>query len=181
MLRFCNPYQFFLINKKIPTYFVKATSYRWASLERMPRDWAKLCLTVKLPYSQYRNNYKISQGSASYMPYRRACLNSGCFLAVLHCVWKTCKWLRSCRSPNKRMRLRACVLMSFLPKIQKKSFKAHVTKCHKIFWPSKDERTTAFSKVVIKLPRGIQRSVTRFYLPILLTIKRSWTDAHTQR
>ena len=41
----------------------------------------KLCLIVKLPYCQYRNYYKISQGTVSY---RRACLISGCALAVLH-------------------------------------------------------------------------------------------------
>ena len=55
----------------------------------MPRDWAKLCLLVKLRYCQHRNNYKIFQGTVSWRPYRRACLNSKCALAVLHCIFLT--------------------------------------------------------------------------------------------
>ena len=31
--------------------------YRWASLERMPRDLAKLCADVKLPFCQYTTYY----------------------------------------------------------------------------------------------------------------------------
>ena len=32
------------------------SNYSWASIEPMPGDWAKLCLSVKLPYSHYRIN-----------------------------------------------------------------------------------------------------------------------------
>ena len=30
--------------------------YSYASLKRIPREWAKLCLIVKLPHCQYRDN-----------------------------------------------------------------------------------------------------------------------------
>ena len=63
----------------------KKKKYSYASLERIPRDWAKLCLIAKLPYFQFENNYKISSETTSCMLYRRACLISGCALAKLHC------------------------------------------------------------------------------------------------
>ena len=59
--------------------------YSYGSLERIPRGWVELCLTVNLPYCQYKNNYKISYGTAGYMPYKQACLISGCALVKLHC------------------------------------------------------------------------------------------------
>ena len=47
--------------------------YSWASLDRIPRDWVRLCFVVKLCYCQISNNYKISYGTVGLMPYRRAC------------------------------------------------------------------------------------------------------------
>ena len=58
--------------------------YNRASEGRMSKDWAKLGLNVKLPNCQYGNDYKKSHGTASCMLFRRAFLNSGCTLAVLH-------------------------------------------------------------------------------------------------
>ena len=60
--------------------------YSYASLQCIRRDWVKLCPKMKLPCCQYRNNYKISHGTESYMPYRRACLISGCAPVKLHCI-----------------------------------------------------------------------------------------------
>ena len=34
-----------------------------------------------------RNNYKISHGTVDGMPYSRACLISGCELAMFDCIW----------------------------------------------------------------------------------------------
>ena len=31
--------------------------YSYASLERIPRDWAKFCLIVKMPYCQYKKSF----------------------------------------------------------------------------------------------------------------------------
>ena len=64
------------------------SNYSSASLERMPRDWTKLCLIVKLPYCQHRINYKISHRTISKKPFRRACLISGCAQARFHCRMK---------------------------------------------------------------------------------------------
>ena len=74
--------------KCIYAYFFSFFLHSCASLERMPRYWAKSCLIVmlKLPYCQYWNNYIISHGAAYYMPYRRAWLISGVALAMLHCI-----------------------------------------------------------------------------------------------
>ena len=71
----------------------KSLKNSYASLERIPRDQSKLCLIVELPYCQYKNNYKIFNGRASCMPYRRACLVSECALVKLHCIYKTCYML----------------------------------------------------------------------------------------
>merc|ERR1711942_234693 len=38
------------------------------TLKSMPRNEIELCLSVKLRFSQYRINYKISDGAASSMP-----------------------------------------------------------------------------------------------------------------
>ena len=35
--------------------------YSCATVEHILKDWAKLCLIVKLPYRQHRNNYKRQQ------------------------------------------------------------------------------------------------------------------------
>ena len=61
--------------------------YSWTSIERISRDWAKLCLILKLPYCRQRNNYKISHDTEGKMPYRRACLISGCALVKLYCIY----------------------------------------------------------------------------------------------
>ena len=44
---------------------------------------------MKLPYCQYKKNSKIFHGTVSCMPYRRACLISGCALVKLHCIRKS--------------------------------------------------------------------------------------------
>ena len=43
----------------------------------------ELSLLVKLPYCQYGNSYLISDGTLHSAPYKRACLKSGCAVAVL--------------------------------------------------------------------------------------------------
>ena len=48
-------------------------SYSWSSIERVSRDWAKLCHIVKLSYCQFGNNDKISHGIVSYVRYRIHC------------------------------------------------------------------------------------------------------------
>ena len=60
--------------------------YSWASLERISRYWIELSLIVKLLNCLYSKNYKISQGTVSYMLYRRGYFISECALAVLHCM-----------------------------------------------------------------------------------------------
>ena len=89
-----------IIHPRCSDSFKNHLRYSWASLERISRDWAKLCLIAKLHYCQYRDNHKISHGTVGCISQFVNYLDSEtafsyCLVIYVHNQFKNCKnvWL----------------------------------------------------------------------------------------